>query len=450
MAEVVATTIEKPKYSVPEELMAKIDALKESLSRATGKIPIIEYGKTPVKSEVVEVRFRKRFDKPPMVVVFYTVPGKIPKVSPVEIPRIQPISMPKISISPPEVQRISFTPKIATFSIPKPPRIEIGTIKGIPVPQIKILSAPSVPKISISNVKKALPPFTITIPRISRPDFRYKVAREFRENTEAKLKSFLGNWGWANWIRDKIVAGLASMAYWWGYIVGLFLNIFWDTTVKPQVDRINYAVNNAINTTFARIHTGLTEQLNFIIGKLNETIGHINKSMDYLRKNVSGAMQSVINNTIIEVNKKLSEINNAISSVANASQLYALYLRDKTNENLNSLSKQINDAFALHTRKINEALFELSNSMTTGVNKGFAMMSDRFNASSMKFSDDVNRKMAEQAKMINLVIEMVTKMAGFVDGKSVCTGEPEVITEKMFRIKVAKKGGELFWLAVAV
>ena len=441
---------ETPTYEVPKEFMIKVEALEKLFKKVTGTVPVIAYGSTRVTSKVVTVNFPRKFSRTPIVIAFYSIPGEKVKVTPISFPKIPSIKIPAISIKAPSIKGITFTPKLPEIEVPPPPEVKVSLVTAIPKVNINLPSVPKVPTISSSYINKMLPAFSISIPKVSRPDFRYKISKRMKEETEDRLKNFLGDWGWANWIRDNIVKAFSSISWYWGFIIGMMLNLFWDTVIKPQIDNIQNTINTAIKKAFDRARSELGKQLQMLISKINGVVDNVNQVLSQFRKNIIRGINDSVNMAVRNVNDRIKDINDKLTTLSNAAYGYATYLSDKVNKQFASYSLEVTSVLNNYKDSVNFAFKDLSKKLSNGINEAFKLVRDSFNSSSEAFTRDINNRMRTFANTLNRVIDILLVMSGFVDGKTYSVSEPTEVSPEGFRVKVAKTGGTLFWIAIEV
>ncbi|RLG82512.1 MAG: hypothetical protein DRO09_00010 [Thermoprotei archaeon] len=71
----------------------------------------------------------------------------------------------------------------------------------------------------------------LKLPRFTRPDFADEFSRRFRE----KFIELAGDWGWLNWVRDRLADVMAGI----GWICGKLVGWAFDVAVKPFTDEVN-------------------------------------------------------------------------------------------------------------------------------------------------------------------------------------------------------------------
>lgn len=107
----------------------------------------------------------------------------------------------------------------------------------------------------------------ITLPTVTRDDFRYKGYNAVND----AIKEKMGDWGWANWIRDAV----AGTAAWVGWFLGAVMNFLWDTFIGPRFDDFNSKINQVQDA----INTQLIDQFNNLIGTMNGRIKDVNDAL---------------------------------------------------------------------------------------------------------------------------------------------------------------------------
>lgn len=437
-------------FGLAKELETKIEALKKSLSKTSGAIPVISYGETDVTGNIVTVRFPKKFSKRPVVIAFYSIPGAKVSVSPVSFPGIPSLKLPRIIVKAPRIAPISFTPKLPSISVPTPPRLTLSLISQVPKVTVNIPRLPKIRGISLEDIKKAIPSFSVRIPKVSKPNFASLMATKMRDMTKRKFKGYLGDWGWANWIRDSIIKAVSSMAYWWGYIVGIGLGLFYDYVLAPQIDNVTKQLNYAISQTFSKIHSGLNRELNEIVKRFNQIVDKLNTNFSTMRNSISEAINDSVNSAVGNVNRSIREINDRLNTLSKTAYAYAQFLSGSINNQFSAYNESVVGAFKLYAEKMNVALADLSDKVTKAINTGLDSVRTSFNASAKEFTSKVNATMRTFSGSLNRVIEALTVMTGFIDGKTYSVSEPTAVSTEGFSVKVAKPGGKLFWVAIQV
>jgi len=285
--------------------------------------------------------------------------------------------------------------------IPKVPKVVAPTIS---VPTIKIAEAPtiSVPKITLPTAPTikipeiAIPP-VIEIERVQRVDFRYRVASWCREEGKRRL----GDWGWLNWARDRLLL----FAYWLGYAIGYFLNWFWDRFIQPQIDKVRDSIHSSTRKLRDDTQKALNSYRYYIQTSVNEGL---KKSRDYAQR---------------ALNEYRGYIQRSVNTGLRG-------LRDYAQEALNAYRGSIQ-------RSINEGLA----AMTAGVNTSLTDFRGR-----LQGTIDRVTKFAEDA--INTAIPMLWEMEGLETGMLMSTVQIRNVTPQSFDVWSPAIGAVFHWVAI--
>ena len=204
----------------------------------------------------------------------------------------------KISIPAPTLPKVSGISPITGISIPNPPALSGVTIAGVSIPQV------SIPR----PVQAYWPGGTVVYDNV--PAGWVSVDRFMFLTMKQTLWNMMGDWTWANWIRDQVRDFISSAA---GKAVGGTSESVADTVVKAINDaldkartkvndglaRTTSAVNDGLARTTSAINTGMrnaTDQVNAGLGKvtnaINQGLGNVNAALDAYQRSVSDAFAS--------------------------------------------------------------------------------------------------------------------------------------------------------------
>jgi len=449
MSIVKLETVEKPKYDFPlKEIEVKITNLSKTLSKVSEKIPIIDYGVATLTSRTAEIPFSKEFPSPPMVVAFYILPGKPKKVSPVSVPKVTLPRIPKISVPAPQLPSISIR-----FSLPRisfkpfePP--EVRYISKIPEISVKLPPVPKITGFSKEYVAKHLPTVKVSIPRVRRPDFRYKAATSCRSAIATRIRSILGEWGYLNWLRDRFVGIFASVAYYLGYAIGAVMNLFWDIVIQPQVNEVQKSLQKTANDVISQVRSALVKLLNDTINRVNSLSLYIGKSLVNFRNYLETSVNAGFKQVIAALNDRINDINTSLSSIGLASSQYANAIAGKLESYFDSYNKAVEGTLNSLIARINDSHKKISSAIAYTVNEAFGVFGGSVNETNEKFAIEVNKSLSSLTSSINALADSILKLAGFYEGRTVLVGEPKNVTKRGFTVKVASPGVKVFWIAV--
>ena len=124
------------------------------------------------------------------------------------------------------------------------------------------------------------------IPRVSRPDMRYVVAKDFQE----KFKEVCGDWGVFNWLRDRF----STIFYWIGFVAGAAMNYMWDKMIQPQIDKVRDSINDALDSAEEAMNSAIRELVDRINASLSSVVNSTNRSIDEISKALSDATEKAI------------------------------------------------------------------------------------------------------------------------------------------------------------
>jgi len=305
---------------------------------------------------------------------------------------VDPLTGKPVQIKNPSVVAV-FKERRGTWTPPRymPPQIKIRfpkpSLKSVPVPSVAVPSLPfpsvSVPHISIPSV--SVPRITVpsvSVARVRRGNFATESGKKAKEWFKAKM----GDWGWANWIRDR----LADLMYWVGYGVGLVMNWVWDKFIQPQIDKVQDTINYGLSLARSRVQSALDGFRN-----------SVNYALSYARSST----QNAVNYVVDRINKGFAATRTAV-----------LDLRSKANAALSSLARNAETALNRSINETNTALSELSSGAEKEVNKGFSVVA------------------AYAGDAVNQALEKLYELIGLVKGEAFTPVTVRNVTDSYFEV----------------
>lgn len=89
------------------------------------------------------------------------------------------------------------------------------------------------------------------------------------------VKGFLGDWGWANWIRDAVASGIGRWEYW-----------IWDKMFRPRgLEQMNEVIQ--------RIQDRINSRLGYIRSTLNTKLGEIDDRLELIRTRLNTRLDQI-------------------------------------------------------------------------------------------------------------------------------------------------------------
>jgi len=144
--------------------------------------------------------------------------------------------------------------KIVTSTVPRPSKVVAAVVS-------------KVTKIGAAKIA------AFEIPRIERGDLKDRIGKAYVDECERRL----GDWGWANWIRDAI----CRMTYGLGWVTGAWIEWLWDILVQPQINKVRDAANSAISRQVDNINAAFSTQMD-----------RVDDIIEQLRVNMNAALSA--------------------------------------------------------------------------------------------------------------------------------------------------------------
>jgi len=256
----------------------------------------MEYGRVYLEERRwYHVSFKRAFAETPSVLLSAEVRTGWFSPKRYVVPAVK-ITIPKVEVPGVSVPAVS-VPSVAVAGVPaiSVPTVELPKAPAISIPSVAV---PSAPTISIPTV--SIPTFTVTIPRVGREDLRPVVRDQFRKA--------LGDWGLLNWARNAIADGP-------GWVVGSFLNWFWDVMIGTQLDKVQGSTQDAINTALSRVTSGVQSALNAYRDHIQSGV---NAGLADARAKVQAALNAYRDYIQAGVNAGLSDARSKTQTALNA------------------------------------------------------------------------------------------------------------------------------------